>query len=753
MMFKFARILVIVSVLFFSVVFCIRSYAQSPSTKRVNNNSTLPQETQKRLLEIYTENKYSPRTFRATWLPDSKGYIRVEIDENRHALLARYNVEDGKRMILFSTGKMNKPPGSGTDFMIDGFQISDNGQMVFIQINKRQNDTSRTEFLLLDLTTGKITQIAGGGQNKISPDGKKNIFTREGNLFLYDKEKDSIIMLTNEVPGSNISNEQVTWSPDSKNILFLQTDQSKVRIRHSLLPGDPTYPKLKETRYARIGEPIPDLRIGVINIVARTTKWVPLEIPSDGFYIGQMSWVSPTKLMVEKLNRFRTHRSFLLFDIRDGSVVSAFEETDPDWVVASYNKNGGFEWMEDRDGFLFLSEKDGWRHAYIGSVSSRVPPRPLTPGAFDIIDRLAVDKKTGWFYYHASPENGTQKYLYRVRIDGKRQEERVTPANQSGTHDYVFSPDANWAFHTYSNSNTAPVTELVKFPEYKIIRVLEDNHHLKEKSEEARLQPKEFLKIDIGENIVMDAWMIKPRDFDSSKKYPLFVYVYGEPHAQTVIDEWENAYAAFHRAIADLGYIVVSIDNRGTPCPKGAAWRRAVSGSLGPLSTEEQAEGVIELGRKYSYIDLSRVGIWGWSGGGSNTLNALFRRPDVYSMGIAVAPKPQPWLYNAWFQEIYMKTPEVNQEGYLKSAPINFADGLKGDLLIIHGTGETNTHIQITEGLVDRMIELGKSFDYMTYPDRDHGIREKAGTSLHLRSLIVRYLMQHLPAGPAAENY
>jgi dipeptidyl-peptidase-4 len=226
------------------------------------------------------------------------------------------------------------------------------------------------------------------------------------------------------------------------------------------------------------------------------------------------------------------------------------------------------------------------------------------------------------------------------------------------------------------------------------------------------------------------------------------VYVYGEPHAQTVLDAWGRVHADYHRAIADLGYLVVSIDNRGTPAPKGAAWRRSVFGKLGPLSTEEQAAGLKELGHTRTYVDLSRVGIWGWSGGGTNTLNAMFRKPDDYHVGIAVAAKPQPRLYNAWFQEIYMRDREVNAEGYDQAAAINYAGGLKGDLLIIHGTGETNTHLEIMEGLVDRLIELGKPFDYMNYPDRDHGIRKGPGTAVHLRMHMVRYLLNHLPPGP-----
>jgi dipeptidyl-peptidase-4 len=292
------------------------------------------------------------------------------------------------------------------------------------------------------------------------------------------------------------------------------------------------------------------------------------------------------------------------------------------------------------------------------------------------------------------------------------------------------------------------VIDLVELPQHRVVRVLEANQDLHSRIPELIAGPTEFFQLNIGDGVVMDALMLKPCDFDLSKKYPVFIYVYSEPHGQTVLDNWGVSQALFHRMIADLGYLVVSMDSRGTPAPKGAAWRRSIFGSLGPLSTKEQAAGLKELGRTRPYVDLSRVGIWGWSGGGSNTLNAMFRQPDLYHVGIAVAPKPQPHLYNSWFQEIFMRTPEENADGYARSAPINFAEGLKGNLLIIHGTGETNTHIQITEGLVDRLIELGKRFDYMAYPNRDHGIWKGKGTVMHLRRLMTRYLLEHLPPGP-----
>jgi len=514
-----------------------------------------------------------------------------------------------------------------------------------------------------------------------------------------------------------------------------------------LIPTDPSYPEVREVRFARVGETIATLRVGVVDADGTEMRWVSIPSSAEGFYLGQVSWAGNShELLVEQFSRFRDERVFFIADVRTGEVTRIYHESDPAWVIASYRTNAGLEWIRGGDSFLMLSEKDGWRRSYLFSREGQ-EEASLTPVDADVMERGPVDEAGGWFYYIASPDNATQRYLYRVRLDGTGTPERVTPADQPGSHNYDFSPDANWAFHTYSTFDTPPVTELVELPEHRVVRVLEDNGELRERSETSISHPTEFLQLHIGNGVVMDAWMIKPRDFDPSRKYPVFLYVYGEPHGQTVLDRWSTR-NNYHRAIADLGYLVVSIENRGTPAPKGAAWRRAVFGSLGPLSTEEHAAGVQELGRMLPYVDLSRVGIWGWSGGGSNTLNSLFREPDVYHVGIAVAPKPQPHLYNAWFQEIYMETLETNPEGYRRSAPINFAEGLKGDLLIIHGTGETNTHLEITEGLVDRLVELGKTFDYMTYPNRDHGLSEGEGTPLHLRMLMVRYLLAHLAPGP-----
>jgi dipeptidyl-peptidase-4 len=648
-----------------------------------------------RLKSIYDRGDFRPKNVQPKWLSDNSGFLIGDTDQSSK-----------KRTTWFYDAKTGERRSATDD------EVSIN-------------------------STVEQRSIAGEFELKVI----------DGKLSSVNRETKTEITLASSTIDREVDFRNPIWSPDGSKVLFVEADYTDVLKRWVLVPGDPSYPEVQQNRFARVGGIIEKLRVGVVNKDGQQLTWLPVDCPEEGMYLGQVQWAGNSQeVLVERFSRFRDRRDFLLINV-DGEAKTIFSESDKAWVEASQGWNSGLVWIADGKEFIVISEKDGWRHAYRYSRAGEELAL-LTPGDYDIIERAVVDEVQGWYYFYASPEDGTQRYLYRVPLDGSGKANRLSPESQIGTHKYSFSPDTKWAIHSFSTLNTPPRYELIEVETHRVVKVLEENSEIAERMNSLGCQPAEFLKLDIGDGIEFDAWMLKPKDFAPTKKYPLFIYVYGEPHAQTVLNEWGAAQIDFHRVVAELGYIVVSIDNRGTPCPKGAAWRRSIFGSLGPLSTEEQEAGLKALAKQCTFIDTDRVGIWGWSGGGSNTLNALFRKPDTYHVGIAVVPKPQPHLYNAWFQEIFMRTREVNPEGYEKAAAINYAEGLKGKLLIMTGSGETNTHIQIIEGLVDRLIKLGKPFDYMVYPNRDHGLREGDGTVVHVRMHILRYLYNNLPFGP-----
>jgi dipeptidyl-peptidase-4 len=304
------------------------------------------------------------------------------------------------------------------------------------------------------------------------------------------------------------------------------------------------------------------------------------------------------------------------------------------------------------------------------------------------------------------------------------------------------SPDCRYAFHSFSTFTSPGVSDLVSLPDHKTIRVLQDNADLKAKVAPILEGRTEMFQVEGVDGVKLDGWMIRPSKFDPSKKYPVIINVYGEPASTTVNDSWAGNTRLLYAALADDGYIIASFDNRGTPSPKGRAWRKVVYGGIGILSSEEQAAALRSLAKMHPYVDLTRVGVFGWSGGGSMTLNLMFRHPELYKVGVAGAPVPDETLYDTIYQERYMGLPTDNAKGYHDGSPINHAEGLQGKLLIIHGTGDDNVHFQGTQRLINRLIDLNKQFSFFEYPNRRHGI-----TGAHLDTLRYGFLEQNLPAG------
>ncbi|MGH9712360.1 MAG: S9 family peptidase [Candidatus Acidiferrales bacterium] len=734
------------------------------------------------LHRIYATDEYQVKVFGpARWLSGGEAYTTVEPSAAQKGALdiVRYDTATGKREIMVSAAELI-PPGEKPALHIENYAWSADRKRLLIFTNSRQvwRQNTRGDYWVLDRETHALRKLGGDAAAstlmfaKFSPDGSRIAYVRANNIYVEELRSGKITPLTSDGSETTINGtsdwvyeeefgvrDGFRWSPDGTKIAYWQFDTRGVEdfrliynlgVVHQVVTSIPyprvgVYPAIFDIRYPETGTTNPAARVGVVSSGGET-RW--MQVPGDprDNYIARMDWGGDSSdLVLQHLNRLQNTDDVLLADAETGAVRTINEDHDSAWVDVMHE----IPWMDGGKEFVWLSEKDGWRHAYSISRDAK-RERLLTHGSFDVVSLAGVDEKAGWLYYIASPDNATQRYLYRVRLDGSNAE-RVTPADSTGTNSYDISPDGQWAFHTRSTFDTPPVTDLVELATHRKVRVLEDNAALLANAAPILKRPVEFFHVDIGDGVVLDGWMLKPPDFDPLKKYPLLIYVYGEPASTTVRDEWDEIHGLYHHLVATEGYIVASADNRGTPAPKGRAWRKVIYGTVGVLSSKEQAAALEALERIRSYIDADRVAVWGWSGGGSNTLNLMFRSPDLYKVGISVAPVPDQRLYDTIYQERYMGLPQQNVEGYRAGSPINFAEGLRGKLLLVHGTGDDNVHFQGSELLINRLIELGKPFDFMEYPSRTHAINEGPGTSFHLRSLLIRYLEEHLPAGPRAQ--
>ncbi len=695
------------------------------------------------------------------WLPDGDHYSQTEKNSQGTYDIVSYSAANDQRSILIPAQQLINP-ATGKQIIVWNMEFDASGRKVLLFTNTRKvwRLHTRGDYWVLDMTTGRLQQLGVGLPEarlmfaKFSPQGDRVAYVCLNNIYVEELATGKRTALTTDGNDEIVNGtfdwvyeeefgcrDGFRWSPDGKTIAYWQSDTKGTGWFPIINNVDSLYPTIQRFPYPKAGTTNSAVRVGTVPAQGGATTWI--ELPGDPreHYIPRMEFIPESnELFIQQMNRAQNTNRIWIARTGESTAQNIFTDTDAAWL----DTNDQVKWLDGNRWFTWQSERDGWRHIYRVSRDGK-QILPITHGEFDVIQEVGMDRKKGLVYFIASPDNFTQRYLYQAKLSGKGEAKRLSPADQSGQHRYSISPNGRWAMHTFSNAQTPPVIERISLPDHKQVKLITDNAKARQEFEALGLQPKEFVKVRSGE-LLLDAFMIKPVQFDATKKYPVIIDVYGEPANSTVQDVWVGG-SLWHQYLANQGYIVVSIDNRGANAPRGREWRKCIYGEVGTFACQDQAQGIQDLARQYPFIDLSRVGITGWSGGGSQTLNCMFRYPQVFHTGIAVAFVSDQRLYDTIYQERYMNTPQANPDGYRKGSPIHYVEGLKGNLLLIHGTGDDNVHYQSCERLVNELVRHGKIFSQISYPMRSHSISEREGTTLHLRKTMTDYWLKHLPAG------
>ena len=714
------------------------------------------------LEDIYTNNLYRSKGIgQIRWMKDNKGYSTLEFNAAAKGNdIVRYDVASGTKTILVNAGQL-LPAGSDKPLTIDNYIWSDDNSKLLIFTNTRKvwRQNSRGDYWVLNLANGKLKQLGKGLEEatlmfaKFSPDGGRVAYVSKLNIYVENILTGVITQLTKD-GGGNIINgtfdwvyeeelddrDGFRWSPDGADIAYWQSDTKGVGTFYMIDNVDSNYSKPIPLPYPKVGTANSAVKVGVISATGGKTKWFAVPGDPRNNYLARMDYIPGSdEVMIQQLNRLQNTNTVWVGNTKTMALKNIL--TDKDEAFLDIHDN--IEWLDNTKAFTWTSEKDGWEHLYKVSRDGK-EMKLITKGNFDVMNINCIDPVGGYVYYIATPENYTQRYLYRSRIDGNGEAEKVSPANMAGQHTYQISANAKYAIHSFENATTPRRISLINLNTHTEIKLLEDNAVLKSKMNELGLRNKEFFKVDIGD-VILDAWMIKPKDFDPQKKYPVIFHVYGEPAGSTVQDNWGTGDNLWHQYLAnEIGCIVISIDNRGTKVPRGRDFRKCIYRQIGLLAADDQAAAAKKILSMFPFIDSAHTGIWGWSGGGQMSLHCIFRHGDVFKTAIAVSFVSLQTLYDNIYQERYMGLPDDNKEGYKEGSPLTHAKKLQGNLLIMHGTGDDNVHYQNFEMLVNELIKNNKLFSMMSYPMRDHGISQGVNTTLHLRRTMEQYWKKNL---------
>ncbi|MCF8246514.1 MAG: S9 family peptidase [Saprospiraceae bacterium] len=699
------------------------------------------------------------------WASDGNSYLTSE-----DGGIVKYTLPALDKNVVVAKDLL-KPEGADAPLKVEGFSITDDGNRALIYTNSKRvwRQKTRGDYWLFDLKTKSLMQLGKGRPAsslmfaKLSPDGTRAAYVSERNVYVEEISSGVIKKLTDDLGTKKLINgtfdwvyeeeffcrDGFRWAPDSKSIAYWQIDANKIRDFYMINNTDSVYSQIVPVEYPKVGDPPSPARIGVVDIANAKTTW--MNVPGDPaqHYLVRMEWTPDgTQIILQQLNRKQNESKIMLCEPNSGNTKTIFTETDEAWVstVNEWSNDAtGWYWLDGGKSFLWPSEKDGWEHLFVISTDGKKESL-LTKGDYDVISLDRIDEKGGQVYFSASPNSAIQKYLYKVPLNGKGKAEQITATNLPGTHSYTISPNGKYARHRFSNYFTKPTTTWVELPSDKPLvgqEVVAKGYDPKAK-ENSNV---EFFKVTTEDGVEMDGWMKKPNNFDPNKKYPVVFYVYGEPAGATVADSYGSANDFIYSGdLSEDGYIHVSIDNRGTPAPKGRAWRKAIYRNIGQVNIRDQAMGAKKI-LEAAYCDTSRVAVWGWSGGGSSTLNLMFQYPEIYKTGVSIAPVTSSLFYDNIYTERYMGLPQENMADYTAGAALTHAKNLKGNLMLVHGTGDDNVHFQNAEMLVNELVKYNKQFQYMAYPMRSHGLSEGEGTFLHLSTMVSKFLNENCPPG------
>ncbi|WP_418264069.1 S9 family peptidase [Flavobacterium faecale] len=606
------------------------------------------------------------------------------------------------------------------------------------------------DYFIYDLDKKELTRLVDTPiqEPTFSPDGRKIAFAKGNNLYLYDIASKATIALTNDGKKNEIINgicdwvyeeefafvKAFDWSADSEKIAYIRFDESQVPEFSMSVFANGLYPSIETIKYPKAGEKNALVSLHIYDVQTKETQKVNLDHYTD-FYIPRIKWTNDAHVLSAKiLNRHQNNLDLLFVNAKSGGTKVVLNETNKKYI--DFVDNDNLTFLKDNQ-FIWTSEKDGFNHIYLYDKTGKLI-RQITKGNWEVTQFYGLDEKNQNIYYE-SVENGTiNRDVYRIGLDGGK---KTRLSKNTGTNKATFSPDYNFYINSFSSFNQPTVYSLNDAKTGKELQIIENNEDLKLRLKAYDLPTKEFFTLKTVQNVELNAWMIKPNDFDASKKYPVLMYQYSGPGSQQVKNDWKTYDDYWFMMLAQQGYIVACVDGRGTGF-KGEAFKKVTYTQLGKYELEDQMEAAKVLGA-YPYIDANRIGIFGWSFGGFMASNAILKGNSIFKLAIAVAPVTNWRFYDTIYTERYMQTPQENPTGYDDNSPINFADQLKGNYLLIHGSSDDNVHVQNSMLMMESLIQANKPFDSQIYPDKNHGIYG-GNTRIHLYHKMTNFIKERL---------